>query len=115
MTKTVRIENADTSTHPVRVTGQYKNADGEWIDEATYAQIDHPTFMATQTIHSGRRLPHDETQASLLEVVQRRLERRYAERLDSAWQQPEHCPQRSAAQGTPCRRGSVHRREKSPS
>lgn len=57
MTKKVRIENADTSSHPVRVTAQRKNADGAWEDEPSgVVQIDHPTFMTEQYIHSGRRL-----------------------------------------------------------
>ena len=30
MTKTVRIENGDTSNHKVRVQSQIKNAQGEW-------------------------------------------------------------------------------------
>lgn len=56
MTKTVRVENADTSSWPVRVTTQEKNADGEWVDVPSPVQIDYPCAMATATIHSGRRL-----------------------------------------------------------
>lgn len=56
MTKTVRIENADTSDWPVRVTGQYKDAAGNWVDEASSTQIDYPTALTAQSIHSGRRL-----------------------------------------------------------
>ncbi len=63
MTKQVRIENADTSSHPVRVTGQYKDAAGNWIDEASSTQIDFPTAMNTQFIHSGRRLVIEERPA----------------------------------------------------
>jgi hypothetical protein len=63
MTKTVRIENADTSSHPVRVTGQYKDADGNWVNEMSSMQIDFPTAMTTQTIHDGRRLVIEETPA----------------------------------------------------
>lgn len=63
MTKSVRIENADTSTHPVRVTGQYKDAEGNWVDESSSTQIDYPTSMATQTIHSGRRIVIEERAA----------------------------------------------------
>ena len=33
MTKHIRIENADTSSWPVRVTVQHKNELGEWIDQ----------------------------------------------------------------------------------
>lgn len=62
MTKKVRIENADTSSHPVRVTAQRKNADGVWVDdEAVYVvQIDQPTMQTEQFIHSGRRLVIEE-------------------------------------------------------
>lgn len=62
MTKKVRIENADTSSHPVRITGQRKNADGVWVDDETspVVQIDYPTQQAEQFIHSGRRLVIEE-------------------------------------------------------
>ena len=63
MTKAVRIENADTSNHPVRVTVQVKNADGNWVEEPSCAQIDMPTAMTTQYIHSGRRLVIEERPA----------------------------------------------------
>lgn len=63
MTKQVRIENADTSNHPVRVTGQVKNADGQWVEEPSCAQIDMPTAMTTQYIHIGRRLVIEERPA----------------------------------------------------
>ena len=63
MTKQIRIENADASYHPVRVTGQVKNAEGQWVDEPSSVQIDMPTAMATQYIHSGRRLVIEERPA----------------------------------------------------
>ena len=63
MTKTVRIENADTSNWPVRVTGQYKNEAGEWVNEPSSTQIDHPTQMTSAGIHSGRRLVVEERPA----------------------------------------------------
>lgn len=66
MTKSVRIENADTSNWPVRVTLQEKNAEGEWVD-APYAhgtkQLDFPTAMETFGIHSHRRLIVEERPA----------------------------------------------------
>jgi hypothetical protein len=62
MTKQVRIENADTSSWPVRVTVQNKNAEGEWID-AESVQIDYPTQMAQQYLTSHRRLIVEERAA----------------------------------------------------
>lgn len=57
MTKSVRIENADNSNWPVRVTAQVKNAEGEWVNESSApVQLDYPCVMTTQGIHSGRRL-----------------------------------------------------------
>lgn len=56
MTKSIRIENSDLSSHPVRVTGQYKNAEGVWVDEASYTQLDLPTAMTTQFIYADRRI-----------------------------------------------------------
>jgi hypothetical protein len=54
MTKTIRIENADNSDHLVRVEpwdiGQ--NGEPDRLDHTDH--IDHPTFMVSQTIHSGR-------------------------------------------------------------
>lgn len=63
MTKAIRIENADLSPYPVRVTGQTKNAAGEWVDEPSSIQLDHPTMMTLQYIHSGRRLVIEERAA----------------------------------------------------
>lgn len=63
MTKTVRIENADTSSWPVRVTVQNKNAAGEWVDEPGAVQIDNPTQMTEQYLTSGRRLVVEERAA----------------------------------------------------
>lgn len=58
MTKSVRIENADTSNWPVRVTYQRKNLEGEWVDDesSTPVQLDYPCALATMGIHSSRRL-----------------------------------------------------------
>ena len=63
MTKTVRIENADISNWPVRVTVQNKNAAGDWVDEPGSVQIDSPTQMTEQYLHSGRRLIIEERAA----------------------------------------------------
>lgn len=63
MTKQVRIENADTSNWPVRVTIQHKDADGNWIDQPGATQIDRPTQMTEQYITSGRRLVIEERPA----------------------------------------------------
>jgi hypothetical protein len=67
MTKQIRIENADTSTWPVRVTVQHKTFDAEgnatgWAD-ADKVQLDHPTKMHETYITSGRRLVIEELAA----------------------------------------------------
>lgn len=62
MTKQVRIENADTSSWPVRVTVQNKNAEGEWVD-AESVQIDYPTQMTQQYLTSNRRFIVEERAA----------------------------------------------------
>lgn len=60
MTKTVRIENADTTSYKVRVRAQYKDpVTGEWKDAGPEEQVfnlDYPTFLATASIHSNKRL-----------------------------------------------------------
>lgn len=63
MTKQVRIENADTSNWPVRVTVQHKNEAGEWIDQPSSVQIDFPTAMTQQYLTSHRRLVIEERAA----------------------------------------------------
>lgn len=63
MTKQVRIENADTSNWPVRVTVQHKNADGEWVDQPGSVQIDYPCKMTEQYLTSTRRLVIEERAA----------------------------------------------------
>lgn len=60
MTKQVRIENADTSNWPVRVTVQHKNEAGEWVDQPGPVQIDLPTAMTQQYLTSTRRLVIEE-------------------------------------------------------
>ncbi len=56
MTKSVRIENADTSSYKVRLQAQEKNAEGEWVNIAEPAtELQYPTQMATVGIHSGKR------------------------------------------------------------
>lgn len=67
MTKTVRIENADTSSLPVRITTQDKvfvvgEPTGEWKDTATQ-QIDHPTALFTGHLTSTRRFIVEELAA----------------------------------------------------
>lgn len=62
MTKKIRIENADISNHPVRVTVEDKDANGEWhINHAV--QLDTPTAMSEQYIHSSRRIVIEERAA----------------------------------------------------
>ena len=60
MTKAVRIENADTSNHKVRVYVEDKNAAGEWVRSTEPAQLDVPTAMLTQTIWKERRVVIEE-------------------------------------------------------
>lgn len=63
MTKQIRIENADTSNWPVRVTVQHKNEAGEWIDQPGPVQIDRPTQMTETYLTSHRRLVVEERPA----------------------------------------------------
>lgn len=59
MTKNVRIENADASTHAkVRVTVQHKNHEtGEWTDSPNDSrELSFPTHITDIGIHSHRRL-----------------------------------------------------------
>jgi hypothetical protein len=64
MTKSVRIENADTSSYKVVVKVEVKNAAGEWVpaDPAIGQdqRLDYPTQMLTAGIHSHRRLVIEE-------------------------------------------------------
>lgn len=55
MTKTVRIENADTSTYKVKVQMQRKDAEGAWVDDGPILNLDHPTALASIGIHDGLR------------------------------------------------------------
>lgn len=59
MTKMIRIENADTSNHKVRVIVQERNADGEWKEVGSLT-LDTPTQMVSQTIWRERRLVIEE-------------------------------------------------------
>lgn len=63
MTKTVRVENADTSNWPVRVTVQHKNEAGEWIDQPGPVQINNPCQQTEQYLTSSRRLVIEEKPA----------------------------------------------------
>lgn len=65
MTKTVRIENADTSNWPVRVSVEHKDPEtGEWKRQPNGStQIDHPTALCQNYITSGRRLVIEELAA----------------------------------------------------
>lgn len=61
MTKQIRIENADTSHHNVKITVQRKNAAGEWEDvPAESTDLNTPTQLATKYIHSHQRLVVEE-------------------------------------------------------
>ncbi len=60
MTKTVRIENADTSNHQVRVFREMKNDAGEWVREPGAIGLDRPTSMIQETIWREKRLVIEE-------------------------------------------------------
>lgn len=62
MTKTIRIENADGSNWPVRVTVENKQANGGWKPEKS-SQIDHPTYMVQEYLTNNRRLVIEERAA----------------------------------------------------
>lgn len=56
MTKHVRIENADTSNHKIRVTVQYLD-NGVWVDAPAETDVlDLPTQMCTKTVWKTKRL-----------------------------------------------------------
>lgn len=65
MTKTVRIENADTSDYKVKVTIQDKNSvSGEWVDTAVI-NLDYPTAQTNGIyLTSTRRLIVEENGAT---------------------------------------------------
>jgi hypothetical protein len=60
MTKNMRIENADTSSHKVRLYVEDKNADGEWERREDAIPLDYPTAMKELAIFSTRRLVIEE-------------------------------------------------------
>lgn len=60
MTKAIRIENADTSSHKVRVFKEHKNEAGEWVRAGAPAELDTPTSMTTDYVHSHQRLVVEE-------------------------------------------------------
>lgn len=62
MTKAIRIENADTSNHKVRVYRESKNAAGEWVrnDAVPPLNLDNPTQLVQDYVHSGQRLVVEE-------------------------------------------------------
>lgn len=63
MTKTVRIENADTSNWPVRVIVQHKDVEGNWVDQPGSVQIDNPCKQTEQYLTSHRRMVIEERAA----------------------------------------------------
>ena len=58
MTKTVRIENADTSQPAIMVVPQHLNERGEWEDapDVTRNYLPNPTDQVQAYVHSRRRL-----------------------------------------------------------
>lgn len=60
MTKKIRIENADTSTHKVRAYTE-DLVDGEWVrNPDSRLELDHPTTLVEQYIYSTRRIVVEE-------------------------------------------------------
>ena len=55
MTKSVRIENGDTSDFKIKVTVQIKNQMGDWIDEKV-GNLDFPAQQVTETLWQGKRI-----------------------------------------------------------
>ena len=55
MTKSIRIENADTSDHIVSVQTQDRQTDGTWLNVGAPLMLPHPTAMQTLTIWDSRR------------------------------------------------------------
>lgn len=62
MTKSVRIENADTSDHyKVRVHIEVLNADGHWVRENHRTKsLDFPTQLVAEYIHDRQRIVIEE-------------------------------------------------------
>lgn len=62
MTKAIRIENADTSNHKVRVFMETQNEVGEWVRGASprFVDLNTPTQMVQDYVHSGQRLVVEE-------------------------------------------------------
>ncbi|MBY0235880.1 MAG: hypothetical protein K2W93_12925 [Burkholderiaceae bacterium] len=63
MTKQVRIENADTSNWPVRVTIEHKDAEGNWVAQPGPVQINNPCQVTEQYLTSHRRIVIEERAA----------------------------------------------------
>ena len=55
MTKSIRVENADTSDHIVSVQCQDRHSDGTWLDDGPPFTLANPAQMATLTIWDTRR------------------------------------------------------------
>lgn len=78
MTKTVRIENADTSDYKVRVTVQDKNPiSGEWVDTQVI-NLDYPTAQTNNVyLTSTRRFIVEEDGVSDMMFI----DKKYYEKL----------------------------------
>ena len=56
MTKMIRVENADTSSHKVRLVPQYRDFDGTWVDAPVeIVSLDFPCQMEPMWIHANKR------------------------------------------------------------
>lgn len=64
MTKTVRIENADSSDNSIAVYTEYKDEQGNWIrlsGNANVSKLNHACQMLTAVVYIGKRLVIEET------------------------------------------------------
>lgn len=61
MTKSIRVENADTSQYQVSVYVETK-VDGKWVRLKEVKTLDFPTQMLTEYIHNQQRLVIEETE-----------------------------------------------------
>lgn len=61
MTKSVRIENADTSKYKIKVHIERKNLEGDWVRAEKESQLlSYPTALTTMLIHEAQRLVVEE-------------------------------------------------------
>lgn len=62
VTKAIRIENADTSNHKVRVFVERMDEAGKWVrgEPPQFVDLNTPTQLVQDYVHSGQRLVVEE-------------------------------------------------------